>query len=86
MLHNALIAAIVLNSVEWVFYTYSTMINDWGYEAMFICLYAYIWYAMLGKGGADVVGRFEQLRHERSVRHLDNRIRVKSRHSDSSKV
>ncbi len=83
-LFNACAAMIIINSTDWVLYAYSSIISDAIYEGIFVLIYMYVWFVMLGKGGADVVGRFKQFRA--GVRNVHNTSSVKQRGSDHNKV
>lgn len=64
-LHNACIAAFVLNAVDWVLYTNTDIITDILYEYLFIALYLYMYWALLGKGGVNVCGRIRDIKNRR---------------------
>lgn len=73
-LHTACVAAFVLNAVDWVLYVNTAIINDWLYEGLFVALYLYIWVALLGKGGADVVGRIRQFENHQHCSRVHSRV------------
>ncbi len=83
-LHNACAVMIVINSADWVLFAYSAIVSDFVYETVFVVVYLYVWYVMLGKGGADVVGRFKQLRDGSG--HIVNSGSAKQCRSNNNKV
>jgi len=61
-LHYACVFAFALNATDWVLYANTGIISDIVYELSFIALYLYIWITLIGRHGANVVGRYDGLR------------------------